>query len=69
MGGRNAFIFVWSSLLFSVVPLLFAFILPESPKFLHSAHDYEATKASLQRIAVLNGQSDEDFSKITLENA
>mmetsp|Transcript_27088 Transcript_27088/g.23941 ORF Transcript_27088/g.23941 Transcript_27088/m.23941 type:complete len:313 (-) Transcript_27088:376-1314(-) len=67
MGGRNAFIFVWASVLFSVIPLLFAFALPESPKYLHSTNQHEAAKKSLQQIAEMNGQKEEDFSKINLE--
>ena len=66
-GGRNALVFVWSSLFFSIIPLLCSIILPESPKFLHSNKDYEGAKESLQRIALLNNQKDENFSEINLE--
>ncbi|CAI2363977.1 unnamed protein product [Moneuplotes crassus] len=62
LGGRNALFFVWISLAFSVSPLIFTIILPESPKYLHSVKNYEGAKKSLQKIAALNGQKGEDFS-------
>jgi len=44
-------------------------VLPESPKYLHSVNDYSGAKKSLQRIAVMNNQTDEDFSQVKLEGA
>lgn len=68
-GGRDALFFVWASTIFSIIPLLFSFILPESPKYLYDCREYEKTKESLQRIATLNNQRDLDFSEIQLEHS
>lgn len=68
-GGRDVLYFVYLSLIFSAVPLAFGFLLPESPKFLHSNKDFEKSKKSLNKIARLNGQWDETFSEINLEEA
>ena len=68
-GGRDAFFFVYASLIFSVIPLIFSFILPESPKYLYSCKEYDQTKESLQRIATLNNQKELDYSEVQLEHS
>ena len=68
-GGRDALFFVWASTIFSLIPLLFSIILPESPKYLYDWREYEKTKESLQRIATLNNQNDVDFTDAQLEHS
>lgn len=66
-GGRNALFFVYASLAFAALPLVFSVMLPESPKYLHSVKEYDKWKKSLKSLAKLNGQGRVDFSDVHLE--
>ncbi|CAI2365007.1 unnamed protein product [Moneuplotes crassus] len=54
-GGRDATFFLLSSIFILGYSLVFIPMLPESPKFLFSLRKYDATRATLIRIAKMNG--------------
>ena len=66
-GGRDALIFVYVWLAFSLVPFLFSLFLPESPMYLHSVGDYEGAKKNVEKIAWYNLQNDVHFDNSYLQ--
>lgn len=66
-GGRNALYFVWACVVFSVLPLFFSFLLPESPKYLHSIKETQKAKESMQEIARINMQRNTKFDDVHIQ--